>query len=129
MPGQVEQHDMQTVLVVEDDMMVRMPISEYLRARGYTVLEAGNASEAIATLDSVAEVGVVFSDIRMPGTMDGVGLAEWCHAHRPALPVLLTSGYTGGRNPREMAGRGNGFIEKPYSQIQVERRIAALFDG
>ncbi len=109
-------------------MMVRMPIAEYLRACGYAVLEAGNACEAIAALDSGVSVGLVFSDIRMPGKMDGLGLAAWCHAHRPALPVLLTSGYSGLRNGLAVSVPGTGFIEKPYSQMQVERRIAALFD-
>jgi CheY-like chemotaxis protein len=120
---------MHTVLVVEDDTMVRMPIAEYLRGCGYTVLEAGSASEAISALDSDAPVSLVFSDIRMPGEMDGVGLAEWCHAHRPALPVLLTSAYSGGRNPRTAPFPGNGFVVKPYSQSQVERQIAGLLGG
>lgn len=119
---------MQTVLVVEDDTMVRMPIAEYLRDCGYTVLEAGSASEAIATLDSGAPVGLVFSDIRMPGKMDGLGLAEWCHVHCPAVPVLLTSGYSGGQNPRTTPFPGTGFVEKPYSQLHVGRLIAELFD-
>ena len=106
--------------------MVRMPISEFLRGRGYIVLEAGSAAEAIATLTSGALVHVVFSDIRMPGEMDGVGLAEWCHTNRPALPVLLTSGYSGLRSPPTTSLPRSGFIEKPYSQIQVESRIAEL---
>lgn len=109
--------------------MVRMPISEYLRARGYVVLEAGNAAEAVTAIVSGAPVNVVFSDIRMPGKMDGVGLAEWCRANRPALPVLLTSAYSGTRSTGTASLPGNGFIEKPYSQIQVERRIAALLQN
>ena len=79
----VEHHDMQTVLVVEDEMMVRMPIAEYLRDCGYTVLEAADASEAIATINAEGPVSLVFSDIRMPGKMDGFGLAEWFQSHYP----------------------------------------------
>jgi CheY-like chemotaxis protein len=117
---------MHTVLVVEDEMMVRMPIAEYLRDCGYNVLEAGDANEAIAAMDAEEAVSLVFSDIRMPGKMDGVGLAEWFRAHYPSVPVLLTSGYNGGRSLSAASIPGGRFIEKPYSQMQVERRIAAL---
>jgi CheY-like chemotaxis protein len=117
---------MHTVLVVEDEIMVRMPIAEHLRDCGYNVLEAGDAGEAIAAVDSEGPVSLVFSDIRMPGKMDGVGLAEWFRSHYPEVPVLLTSGYNGGRNISVSSLPGVRFIEKPYSQLQVEQRIAAL---
>lgn len=120
---------MHTVLVVEDEMMVRMPIAEYLRDCGYNVVEAADASEAIAAMDADGPVNLVFSDVRMPGNMDGFALAEWFRFHYPSVPVLLTSGYNGGRNvPAASVPRGR-FIEKPYSQIQVARRIASLLDS
>ena len=118
---------MHTVLVVEDDSMVRTPIAEYLRVSGYIVLEAGSASEAIATLETGAPVGLVFSDVRMPGKMDGLGLAEWCHAHYPALPVLLASGYTS--RPLTVSFPQDTIIQKPYLPSQIGRRIAELFEG
>jgi CheY-like chemotaxis protein len=117
---------MYTVLVVEDEMMVRMPIAEYLRDCGYNVVEAGDATEAITAVDTEGPVSLVFSDVRMPGKMDGFGLAEWFRSHHPDVPVLLTSGYNGGRNLSAASIPGIRFIEKPYSQIQVEQRIAAL---
>ncbi len=117
---------MHTVLVVEDEVMVRMPIAEYLRDCGYNVVEASDASEAMATMQTDAAVNLVFTDVRMPGKMDGIGLAEWFRSNHPEVPVLLTSGYNGGR----VGGQGQGFaprfIEKPYSQTQVAQRIAAL---
>lgn len=120
---------MHTVLVVEDEMMVRMPIAEYLRDCGYNVVEAGDASEAIAAMATDGPVSLVFSDVRMPGKMDGFGLAEWFRSHHPAVPVLLTSGYNGGRNLSAACIPGSRFIEKPYSQLQVAGRIAALLDA
>ena len=120
---------MHTVLVVEDETMVRMPIAEYLRDCGYNVLEAADASEAIAAVDAEGPVSLVFSDIRMPGKMDGLALAEWFSSHYPAVPVLLTSGYNGGRKLPVGSVSGNRFIEKPYSQTQVARRIAALLNA
>jgi DNA-binding NtrC family response regulator len=123
-----EPDGMHTVLVVEDEMMVRMPIAEYLRDCGYNVVEAGNANEAIAVMDSDGPVSLVFSDVRMPGKMDGFALAEWFRSHYPSVPVLLTSGY-GGRTMPTASIVGAKFIEKPYSQTQVARRIAALLDS
>jgi CheY-like chemotaxis protein len=117
---------MHTVLVVEDEQMVRMPIVEYLRDCGYRVVEAGDANEAIAATDAGTSVSVVFTDVRMPGKMDGLGLAEWFRSHHPEVPVLLTSGYSGGAILSAQSVAGEDFIKKPYSQKQVERRIAAL---
>lgn len=116
------------VLVVEDEMMVRMPIAEYLRDCGYTVLEAGDAAEAIATMDTAGPINLVFSDVRMPGTMDGFGLAHWLRARYPDLPVLLTSGYNGVRNLSADVGQHVKLIEKPYSQAQVAARIQRLLE-
>ena len=120
---------MHTVLVVEDELMVRMPIAEYLRDCGYNVLEASSASEAIETVDAEGPISLVFSDIRMPGKMDGVALAEWFRLHHPSVPVLLTSGYNGGRAGSPATMPRSRFIEKPYSQTQVAGRIAALLGG
>jgi CheY-like chemotaxis protein len=123
---QVEHHEIHTVLVVEDETMVRMPIAEYLRDCGYNVVEASDASEAIAAMNADDAVSLVFTDVRMPGKMDGFGLAEWFRSHYPNVPVLLTSGYNGGRSLPTASVPGTRFIEKPYSQTQVARRIAAL---
>ncbi len=120
---------MHTVLVVEDETMVRMPIAEFLRDCGYNVVEAGNASEAIALAEAVGPVNLVFTDVRMPGKMDGFGLAAWFESHYPTVPVLLTSGYNGGRNLPMPSRAGGRFIEKPYSQTQVARRIADLLEA
>jgi CheY-like chemotaxis protein len=109
--------------------MVRMPIAEYLRDCGYNVLEAADACEAIATMKAEEPVSLVFSDIRMPGKMDGFGLAEWFRSHHPSVPVLLTSGYNGGRNLPVDQRSHTRFIEKPYSQTQVARQIATLLDA
>lgn len=122
----VQEHGSHTVLVVDDEPMVRMPISEYLRDCGYTVLEAANATEAMEVLDAHGPVNLVFSDVRMPGAVDGLGLAEWCRSHHPNMPVILTSGYTGAQRMPAMFSTTSRFVTKPYSQAQVGQRIAAL---
>ncbi len=115
-----------TVLVVEDEALVRMPIAEYLRDCGYNVLEAGDAGEAIHLVDANEPVDVVFSDVRMPGTMNGFDLARWIRAHHPEVQVLLTSGYSAARDADSAQVK---LIEKPYSQAQVLKRIRALIPG
>jgi CheY-like chemotaxis protein len=117
-----------TVLVVEDDVMVRMPIAEYLRDCGYNVLEAGDAAEAIAAVRAGGVVSVVFSDVRMPGPMDGFGLARWLQKNHPDIPILLTSGYNSSRSLSIDVAKGVKLIEKPYSQAHVARRIQDLLE-
>jgi len=80
----------ETILVVEDDVLVRMPIAQYLRDCGYKVIEAVNADEAMTLLmHQETVVDIVFSDIEMPGSTDGFGLSKWIREHRPGLDVIL----------------------------------------
>jgi CheY-like chemotaxis protein len=80
----------QCVLVVEDEVLVRLVIAEYLRECGFKVHEASNADEAVIVLEKPdISVDVVFSDIAMPGSMDGFGLSQWIRQHRPELGIIL----------------------------------------
>jgi CheY-like chemotaxis protein len=115
-----------TVLVVDDDLLVREPIADYLREVGYAVLEAGDAHEAISVVDHADHVDLVFSDVRMPGELDGVGLARWVRAHRPDVAVLLTSGYDGSGWTGGELGREVRLLQKPYTQDQVLGHIRRL---
>jgi CheY-like chemotaxis protein len=115
-----------TVLVVDDDQLVREPIADYLREVGYEVLEAGDAHEAIDLVDHADHVDLVFTDVRMPGELDGLGLARWVRAHRPDLPVLLTSGYYGTGWLGERLERDVRLIQKPYTQDEVLTQIRRL---
>lgn len=116
----------ETILVVEDDVLVRMPISQYLRDCGYKVIEAVNANEATAILlHHATVVDLVFSDIEMPGSIDGFGLAKWIREHRPGLDVILT-----GTLPRtvdcakELCEQGP--LPKPYDAQVVHNHIRRL---
>lgn len=82
MPEERETH---TILIVEDEVLVRMTIADYLRECGFQVAEAGSADEALSILNSEMPVDLVFSDVQMPGTMNGFGLAHWIRQHRPDL--------------------------------------------
>jgi CheY-like chemotaxis protein len=81
-----------TVLVVDDDSELRDSLVDCLSA-DYTVLEVASADAAVALL-ATASVDFVVSDVRMPGTMDGFGLAAWLRANRAGTPVLLITGYS-----------------------------------
>ncbi|WP_454714428.1 response regulator [Caulobacter segnis] len=97
-----------TVLVVEDEPLVRMSAAEALRDEGFTVYEAADATEALEVMEDHQEVGVVFTDIDMPG-MSGLELADEIHRRRPTVRCLLTSG-----RARRLAA-GDPFLPKPYS--------------
>jgi len=83
-----------TVLIVEDEVLIREAVTDHLRECGFLVLEACDAEEAIEILEAGVDIDVVFSDIRMPG-MGGVALAKWVSENRPGTPVFLASGNMG----------------------------------
>jgi DNA-binding NtrC family response regulator len=114
-----------TVLVVDDEVLLRLSIADHLREEGFTVIEAANADEAIAILRTTTPVDIVVTDIAMPGTTDGVGLARFIAAHRPDAKVIITSGnlLTG------PAGcRIDGFFLKPYDVSHIVRLIRSLLE-
>jgi DNA-binding NtrC family response regulator len=82
-----------TILVVEDDMLIRMLGIDIFQDADFNVLEAGDADDALVILTQPNDVGVLFSDVDMPGNMNGVGLARHVHELWPAIRILLTSGH------------------------------------
>jgi CheY-like chemotaxis protein len=116
----------ETILVVEDDVSVRMTISEYLRSCGFKVIEAANADEALVVLQQPdIAIDVVFSDIEMPGSMDGFGLAQWVRANRPGLDVILTGSVARAATAvTELCH--DGPLPKPYEPQLVADRIRWL---
>ncbi len=109
------------VLVVEDEVLLRVMTVEYLESRGFAVLQAGSADQAIGHLRAHRGIGAVFSDIQMPGTMDGVGLARWSRRERPDVKVLLTSG-----RGVPASGQEWPMLAKPYRMGDVERELRDL---
>jgi two-component system, response regulator PdtaR len=120
--GQVNAKALATVLIVEDHVWTRYMAAEYFRGSGYRVIEANNADEAVSVLASGNQVHVVFSDLQMPGSMDGLALAHWIAQRYPGLPVILTSG----RPPDVLPANCRGFFVKPCSLAEVEREISRL---
>jgi PAS domain S-box-containing protein len=113
-----------TVLVVEDDPFVRSHAVRCLQSLGYAVIAAVDGNDALQTLATEARVDVLFTDIVMPGGVNGWELADLAQRARPGLPVLLTSGYALETLIRH--GRANGdslVLTKPYRKAELARRL------
>src|SRR6202163_4705862 len=80
------------VLVVEDEMMLRMRAVDIVEDAGFTPVEAVNADEALAILESRSDIDLLFTDIQMPGSMDGIKLAHAVHQRWPSIKIILVSG-------------------------------------
>ena len=120
-------HTSPTVLVVEDDLLVRIAVGEFLRDCGFEVIEVGSAAEASTVLDSdTFHVDVLFTDIRLPGPMDGFGLAQWARINKPGVKTILTSGLPQMSEDAGILGVGGAFLEKPFELPELEGRIRML---
>ena len=116
-----------TVLVVEDEVLIRLVIADYLRECGYRVYEAVNASEALAMLQAPeVSIDIVFSDVQMPGDMDGFGLAQWIRSNKPSVQVILTSGVERSANIAATLCEAGPLLDKPYPPQDVVARIKQL---
>jgi CheY-like chemotaxis protein len=105
------------VLVVEDELLLRMHAVEMIAAAGFEVVEAGNADQAIEILEARRDITVVFTDIQMPGSMDGLKLARAVRGRWPPIKIVATSGHVNvGEKDLPEGGR---FLSKPYSPRQV----------
>jgi CheY-like chemotaxis protein len=111
------------ILIVEDEFLLRLDSAETIENAGFEVIQAANADEAIAILKARPDIHVVFTDIQMPGSMDGLKLARFVRDRWPPIKIVATSG-------RVMVGDddlpdGSVFLPKPYRGAEV---VATLRD-
>ncbi|WP_426443289.1 response regulator [Bradyrhizobium genosp. P] len=119
----------ETILCVEDDARIRDYVAGQLSGLGYTVLVAANADDALAIVGRGAVFDLLFTDIVMPGPMNGRQLAETLMAGRPTLRVLFTSGYSDGALPLSgRAGHGIPLLRKPYRRAELARMLRRCLD-
>ncbi|MEO8669653.1 MAG: response regulator [Bauldia sp.] len=114
------------VLVVEDEFVVRLNLFETMLNNGFRTYEAASADEAMEILESRPDIGVVFTDVNMPGSMDGLALAQRVRQHWPSIRVVITSGRA--PPPAEMMAGAVAFVPKPYRVGELPgffRNIAA----
>ena len=115
------------VLIVEDEPLVRMMVIELFEDEGFEVLEAANADEALGIFNERDDVALLFTDVEMPGSIDGYALAKWVYVNHPAVKTIIVSGRA---LPR--AGdlpEGAAFVGKPYDHDDVMRRVQTMMAG
>jgi CheY-like chemotaxis protein len=113
-----------SVVVAEDELLLRMDIVDALQDAGFIVFEAGNAKEAIDVINAHPEIQALFTDIDMPGSMDGLELAALVKDRWPPISVIVTSGHWKVR--RELLPQGSLFMPKPYNSIEIVKSIREL---
>jgi CheY-like chemotaxis protein len=112
------------VLVVEDEALVRMNTADLIRDLGFEVIEAVDADHAIFLLESTPAITVVFTDIQMPGSMDGLRLAAVVRDRWPPVALLITFGKL--NPPTADMPVGAHFIQKPYLPLQIGDELREL---
>ena len=110
------------ILVVEDEPLILINVSDHLAGCGFQVIEARDAASAIGEIKAHPDIVLVFTDVRMPGDMDGIGLVRWIFANRPDIAVVIASGNIGRQTAmRELCGARA--FSKPYRLDEVTEHI------
>jgi CheY-like chemotaxis protein len=115
------------ILIVEDELFVRMVAADALAEHGFTIIEADCAEEALEALDAHERVDLLFTDVNMPGEMDGIALAAVASARRPDVKLIVTSGAR--RLDAHEIPDHSIFISKPYDTRQLTNVIEAKLNA
>ena len=115
------------VLIVEDEFLLRMDAVDMIAAAGFEAVEAANADEAIKILEARRDITVVFTDIQMPGSMDGLKLARAVRGRWPPIKIVATSGHL--HVKESDLPEGGRFLPKPYNSLQVTGVLRELTYG
>jgi CheY-like chemotaxis protein len=109
------------VLVVEDEFLIRQYALEMINEAGFEAIEAANADEAIEILECRSDVRILFTDIHMPGSIDGLKLAHAVRDRWPPINLILTSGHMA--VPESALPTGGRFFSKPYQPSEIARAL------
>jgi CheY-like chemotaxis protein len=101
-----------TILVVEDEALIRMAVVELLEDAGHRVMEAGNSAEALTLLAANSQISIVLTDVDMPGRMDGLGLVGQVRRDRPSIRSIVVSGSASAKDA--ISAGATAFVPKPY---------------
>ncbi len=120
----VQQMSRTTILVIEDEPLIRMAIADDLRDAGFHTLEAANADDALDILSTEASIGAIFTDIDLHGKLDGLSLAWIVRDRWPPIAIIITSGK--GRLDRSQMPDHAVFFPKPYNHRAIIQELARL---
>jgi CheY-like chemotaxis protein len=119
--------DRPTILVVEDEFLVRLAIADHLRDRGFNVVEADCGDSAIAFLGQAeSAVDVLFTDVQMPGQADGIQLVHWIRGNRPNVAVIVTSGDAAKIAAARLLLKHEPVLPKPYDFEHVVETVRTV---
>jgi CheY-like chemotaxis protein len=119
-----------TILVVDDDDMVRKSVIAQMKSLGYSTIEASNPDIALEVIERDEPIDLLFSDIVMPGSIDGIELARRTRQRRPTLRILLTSGYPDLKTSRaEEAHTQWEVLKKPYRRSDLQAALREILTG
>jgi len=122
--GSTELPEVAKVLVVEDEMVLRMRAADIVEDAGFCAVEAVNADEAIAVLESRSDIALLFTDIQMPGSMDGLKLAHAVHSRWPDIGIILVSGHVKPSDAERPTD--SRFFSKPLGDAQMIVELQAM---
>ena len=109
------------VLIVEDDFLIREYAVEVINEAGFEAIEAANADEAIGILEGRSDIRIVFTDVHMPGSIDGLKLAHAIRDRWPPIKLIVTSGQM--TVPESDLPAGGRFFSKPYQPAEIARAL------
>ena len=112
------------VLIVEDEPLIRMGAVYIMEDAGFEVYEAGSADAAIALLELHKEIRLIFTDVDMPGSMDGLKLAHYVRGRWPPVKIIVTSGHV--KVTEESLPAGALFMPKPYDPAEITNKVREL---
>jgi|ERR1700677_2744173 two-component system, response regulator PdtaR len=112
------------VLIVEDEPLIRTGAVYLIEDAGFKVYEAGSADAAIALLELHKEIRLIFTDVDMPGSMDGLKLAHYVRGRWPPVKIIVTSGHI--KVTEESLPAGAIFLPKPYDPTEIAHKVREL---
>ena len=113
-----------TILLVDDEELIRVTLHEYLSDMGYDVITASNGGDALSVVDRPVVIDLIITDIRMPGNTDGFQLIDYAKRRRPQTRMIAMSGFVGNHGAKITTA--DSFLSKPFTFMALERGIERL---
>jgi CheY-like chemotaxis protein len=120
----MDQHLSRSILLVDDEPLIRVVLSDLLADAGFRVSEVESADQATEHLQELGQVDLLITDVRMPGEMDGLALARWARKHCPGTKIIIISGYVQSDESRAI-GDFDAYLRKPF----VPERLIQVATG